>query len=94
MFVCARACVCVCVCVCVSVCACVRACVRERLYALSVVSMDKMFRFTNTVFIINYLNPHIRKMINSKVLPKHLRTVNKQLVQGGCFSPAGSLVYW
>ena len=40
---------CVCV-VCVRVC--VRACVRARVYALKIVSKDKILRFTNTSVII------------------------------------------
>ena len=44
---CVRACVCVCVCVCVSA--------RARVYALRIVSRDKILRFKNTlILVVNY----------------------------------------
>ena len=53
---------CVCVlslCVCVCVRACVRACARARARALRIVSMDKIFLFTNTLIIVYcYFDPN------------------------------------
>ena len=51
--------ICVCVHLCVCVCACVRASVRAcvRAPALRIVSMDKIFRFTNQLIIIITLAP-------------------------------------
>ena len=48
---CVRACVCVYV-ACVRVPLCVCVCARARVYALRIVSMDKIMRFTNIIIII------------------------------------------
>ena len=62
MCVCVRMRACACVCVCVRACmrACVRACVRTHVcvYVLSIVSMDKILYFTNTLIVINHVPPH------------------------------------
>ena len=47
-------CVCVCVCVCVRACVCVCACMCVHVYALRIVSMDKILHFTNTLIIFYY----------------------------------------
>ena len=56
--------------VCVCVCVCVRACVRVRVYVLRIVSMDKILRFTNTLFnsMVKKTNNTTRQSSSSKIV--------------------------
>ena len=62
--------------VCAGAFVCVRVCVCVRVYALRIVSRDKILRFTNT-FIINQINT---------TFSTSTHPLNSQTMQKGCFA--------
>ena len=57
------------VCVCVCVCVCVSVCVSVHVYALRIVSRDKILRFKNTfIIIIIYKKKVIKRIRKSTII--------------------------
>ena len=85
MCVCVCVCLCVCMRVCLCVCVCVRACVR--VYALRIVSMDKILRFTNTFLLLLLLLLFCIVLSSSaRVLPCIIRSAYEQVCLCGNWS--------